>query len=120
MLAAAGRVPPGRDVPLQVDLRWEPDGTACLTLAGELDCCGAPAVCRAMEAAASRGVGPLLVDLSALTFCDAAGLGIFVAAHHRLRKCGRALTLLNPPPRFVRLLAVSHLDYLLEGRQVRR
>jgi anti-anti-sigma factor len=111
---------PGRDAPLRVEVSREPDGTAYLTLIGELDCCGAPAVCRAVDVAARRGTGGVLVDVAGLTFCDAAGLGVLVAAHRRLRECGRCLILVNPRPRLTRLLAVSRLEYLLGNPRTRR
>ncbi|MGI9006796.1 MAG: STAS domain-containing protein [Streptosporangiaceae bacterium] len=53
------------------------------------------------------------LDLSAVTFCDAAGLGLLMAAHHRFLAERGTLTLIEAPARIARLLQITALDRVL-------
>jgi anti-sigma B factor antagonist len=81
-------------------------------LVGELDLAGAPD----LRACLGRLAGDIEVDCSELTFIDASGLGVFVAAHHACDARGVKLLLVDPPACMTRLLALTALDALFHVR----
>ena len=60
-----------------------------------------------------RGQGDLMVHLAGAEVHDATGLGVLVGAHHRARRAGRRLVLVDVSPRLDRLLRVSRLHRVL-------
>ena len=60
-----------------------------------------------------RGEGDLLVHLAEAEVCDATGLGLVVGTHHRARRMGRRLVLVDVSPRLDRLLRASRLHRVL-------
>jgi anti-sigma B factor antagonist len=91
---------------------WDPP-SATVVLDGEIDIATAPAVRRFLMAAISGGDVHLAVDMSCVTFIDAAGIGVLVAAANRAREAGGGLSLLAPSWQVRRLLDVLHLDGIL-------
>jgi len=81
-------------------------GGAVLAVVGELDVATAPVLASALAAESGR----LVLDLSGLTFCDAAGIGVMLRSRTRLRTAGGDLVLLAPPPLLRRLLTLLRLD----------
>lgn len=57
-----------------------------LRVAGELDLCGAPRVQAAAERAFGRGVRHVVVDLSAVSFLDGAGVRCLLEVHELARE----------------------------------
>lgn len=65
--------------PLALAVGHRPDGTASLTVTGEIDMSNADTLAEAL----SSTDGPLLVDLSAVEYLDSAGLAVlFAHAEH--------------------------------------
>jgi anti-anti-sigma factor len=91
--------------------------TASVVLDGEIDIATAPAVRRFLMAAISGGDVRLAVDMSGVTFIDAAGIGVLVAAANRARQAGGGLSLLAPSWQVRRLLDIFHLDAILPAAQ---
>jgi anti-sigma B factor antagonist len=87
--------------------------SAPVVLDGEIDISTCPAVRRLLMAAISGGDVHLAVDMSGVTFIDARGIGVLVAAANRARRAGGGLSLLAPSPQVRRLLDVFHLDAIL-------
>ena len=87
--------------------------SATVVLDGEIDIATAPAIRRILLAAISGGNVQLAVNMSGVTFIDAAGIGVLVAAANRARQAGGGLSLLAPSPQVRRLLDVFHLDAIL-------
>ena len=83
-----------------------------LCLHDELDLATAPALRRALAAAAGGQAVDLVVDLSGVTFVDASGLAVLLQAAQALRSSGGELRLMSPSRMLRRVLAL--LD--LEGR----
>ncbi|MFB4320488.1 STAS domain-containing protein [Actinomadura sp. 21ATH] len=77
---------------------------------GELDTATAPALREALFRALRPGTGPLILDLSGLSFCDAAGLSVLVDARLRADARGIVMLLAAPGPRLRALLRVTGLD----------
>ena len=91
--------------------------SATVALDGEIDISTAPAIRRFLLAAISDGNAHLAVDMSGITFIDAAGIGVLVAAANRAREAGGGLSLLAPSRQVRRLLDILHLDAILPAAQ---
>jgi anti-anti-sigma factor len=87
--------------------------SAAVVVDGEIDIATAPAIRCLLMAAISGGNVHLAVDMSGVTFIDAGGIGVLVAAANRARQAGGGLTLLAPSRQVRRLLDVFHLDAIL-------
>jgi anti-sigma B factor antagonist len=87
-------------------------GPRRLCLAGELDMAGVPDVRARLVGMA----GDVELDCSGLTFIDASGLSVLVAAHRCCEARGAKLTIVDPSRCVVRLLALTGLDSVLGGR----
>ncbi|MEO3826650.1 STAS domain-containing protein [Actinomadura sp. B10D3] len=91
-------------------------GTTRVTVAGELD----------IATAADFGIelarliddrGPnVLIDASALSFCDARGLAAITAADGLARRKGGAVTLTGVRPQLARILRAARLERLARAR----
>jgi len=83
-------------------------------ISGEIDI----ATCRAMRDAMATGLGPahLEVDMSAVTFIDASGIGVLLAARRLAVDAGGSLTLRAPSWAVRRLTGVLGLDEVLVTR----
>ena len=55
----------------------------------------------------------VLVDMSRVQVVDSVGLGLLVTTHRNCLRVGRRLVLVDPPPRLLRLLAVTRLHRVL-------
>jgi anti-sigma B factor antagonist len=94
-------------------------GTAAIVcIAGDLDLYTAPEV-EVAFATLPDGTRHVLVDLTALTFVDSAGISALLAAERRLRRPGGSLTLLVDDLRVLRVLEVTGLDRFLSIHQDR-
>ncbi len=91
--------------------------SATVALDGEIDIATAPAIRRFLMAAISGGNVQLAVNMSAVTFIDAAGIGVLVAAANRAQEAGGSLSLLAPSAQVRQLLDVFHLDAILPSAQ---
>jgi len=85
-----------------------------VTISGEIDI----ATSRAMGDALAAGRGPahLEVDMSAVTFMDASGIGVLLAARQRAVDGGGSLTLRAPSWAVRRVTGILGLDELLVTR----
>jgi len=68
---------------------------------------------KALLAAAERGAGITVVDLSRTQFCDSAGLNALVAAHKRARAADGQVRLVVSDPHILRIFAISGLDRVI-------
>jgi anti-anti-sigma factor len=85
-----------------------------VTISGEIDI----ATSRAMGDALAADPGPahLEVDMSAVTFMDASGIGVLLAARQRAVDGGGSLTLRAPSWAVRRVTGILGLDELLVTR----
>ena len=67
----------------------------------------------ALLAAAERGAGITVIDLSQTQFCDSAALHALVAAHKRTRAAGGEVRLVVSDPHVLRIFAISGLDRVI-------
>ena len=92
---------------------WEPE----ISLAGEIDYFSTPGVWHAATKAMNR-FGPYVVlDLSGVTFIDAAGVGILVQVHEEAARRGGRLALGSVPASIAKVIRLTGLDHELELRE---
>ncbi|MEV7566250.1 STAS domain-containing protein [Streptomyces tanashiensis] len=63
---------------------------------GELDLVTSPRIRRRVHDAVAGGRHDLVIDLSAVRFCDSSGVGVLIASRRLLRSCGGRLRLILP------------------------
>jgi anti-anti-sigma factor len=91
--------------------------SATVVLDGEIDIVTSPAIRRFLTAAISGGNVQLTVDMSGVTFIDAGGIDVLVAAANRARRAGGGLSLLAPSRQVRQLLDILHLNAILPAAQ---
>lgn len=101
---AVGRQPAG-----VVEIRFGQE----VSVAGRLDVHTVAEVRLALHDILARGTGDLLIHLAEAEVQDATGLGVIVGVHHRARRVGRRLVLVDVSPRLDRLLRASRLHRVL-------
>ena len=84
-----------------------------VSVSGRLDVNTVAVVRLGLQDIMDRGVGDLLLHLAGAEIHDATGLGVIVGAHHRARRAGRRLVLVDVSPRLDRLLRASRLHRVL-------
>jgi len=85
-------------------------GQAVITLRGELDIATADRAYSYIRGVLDQRQGPVTVDLSGLTFCDASGLGVLARVASHARHAGRQLSLVRPRPSLVRIMLITGMD----------
>jgi anti-sigma B factor antagonist len=99
-----------RHVELKVSVRSQGDRTV-MAVVGEIDLYTAPRLHGELVTALSGG-GPvqIVVDMSAVEFCDSTGMNVLLAAHRRAREQGGDLELASPRPAIRKILQVTGLE----------
>lgn len=87
--------------------------TTIVPLYGEIDIFTSPALRERLLRALRLSTGPLVLDLSRVSFCDVSGLAVLVGTQRRARALGITLRLAAPRSQTVRLLRVTGLDRVL-------
>ncbi|WP_243706504.1 STAS domain-containing protein [Micromonospora sp. KC721] len=88
-------------------------GGVCLRLAGELDLSTSGELNDTIDRLAAEGERHLLLDVSALTFCDSTGIAAFVRGDNRASAAGGWLRLTGARGRVDRVLQVTGLADVL-------
>jgi anti-sigma B factor antagonist len=84
-----------------------------LAVSGDLDHHTSPRLQAAVDDLALAPGDALVVDLSALAFCDSTGVSILVAAHQRAREAGAQAALAGLAPDIAHAFKIMSLDRLL-------
>jgi anti-sigma B factor antagonist len=93
-----------------LDVREDVDnGAQALELSGELDAASAPALRERLAEIATRGNGPLVIDLTRLSFIDSTGLSVLLNAKRRLSRRDRGFAIVCPPGHVHRILEMMQL-----------
>jgi anti-sigma B factor antagonist len=97
---------------LQLELACQvtPDGKAIVRVRGELDIATADQAYTYLRDVVDHQDGPVLMNLSELTFCDAAGLGVLARVAGHARRSGRSLRLTSARPALLRIMRITGLD----------
>ncbi len=93
-----------------VHSRLADDGSAVVTVLGEIDFTNADEVSRGIEDAVSRWSPPAVrVDLRSATFIDSTGLGALIAGYRAATENDVRFVVINPSTGLRRVLAVTGL-----------
>lgn len=82
----------------------------CVQLVGELDLSTSDQLAAAAAGAMVRGRLPVLIDVSALTFCDVRGVAELLSLEQRLAASGRTVAVVGASRPLRRLLRVTGAD----------
>jgi anti-sigma B factor antagonist len=78
------------------------DGSPVVVVTGEIDMATAPMLGRELTAAIESGDGPVVLDLTDVTFFDSSGLRVAIVAHRDLGEQDRRLAVVCSPEGHVR------------------
>ena len=85
-------------------------GAVIVQARGDVDLCSAPALERHLSAVLAGQAPAIVLDLSAVTFLDCAGLRVLLAARRRAASQGSPFSLAAPQRAVTRLLQLTALD----------
>jgi anti-sigma B factor antagonist len=97
---------------LQLELAYQvaPDGKATVRVRGELDIATADQAYTYLRDVVDSQDGPVVMNLSELSFCDAAGLGVLARVAGHARRSGRSLKLAAARPGLLRIMHITGMD----------
>jgi anti-anti-sigma factor len=95
---------------LELSCRTDSDGQQVVSMAGELDIATAEQAYAYVSDIIDDRPAPVSVDLSELTFCDAAGLGALARIARHARQAGRQLSLSSVRPSLLKIMRITGLD----------
>jgi len=97
---------------LQLEMRYQvaADGKATVKVRGELDIATADQAYAYLRDVVDSQAGPVMMNLSELSFCDAAGLGVLARVAGHARRSGRSLKLTAARPSLLRIMAITGMD----------
>jgi anti-anti-sigma factor len=96
---------------LQLELAYQvADGKATVRVRGELDIATADQAYTYLRDVVDSQDGPVTMNLSELSFCDAAGLGVLARVAGHARRSGRSLKLTAARPALLRIMHITGLD----------
>ena len=98
-----------RQVELKVTSRTQGDHTV-ISVAGEIDLYTAPRLQSQLTTALSSSPARLVVDMSAVDFCDSTGINVLLRAHRQARERGGELQLAGPGSATRKVLQVTGLE----------
>lgn len=85
-------------------------GQTMITFTGELDTASADEAYEYVRDAIDAHRGHVLLDVAALSFCDARGLGALVRMSRHAGQAGFPLNLVAPRPRLMKLIRITGLE----------
>ncbi len=98
-----------------IDLEVSKLGTASkLSVTGEIDVATAPRLGEALEWLRVMRCRRVVLDLRGVSFCDCAGLSVFIDADLAMTRAGGHLVICGASPGLRRLLGITHLDTALD------
>ena len=97
--------------PLELSYRIGPGGEVVVDLGGELDIVSAESAVSYVRDVIDGCRGPVVVDLTALTFCDAQGLGALLRMAGYAEQAGCEFRLTSPRPSLVKIMRITGLDH---------
>jgi anti-anti-sigma factor len=95
----------------------EADGPTEVSLCGEIDLANASAIQAEVLQACAGPNRVVIVDLQAVTFMDACGIGACLSAQQLARERGRELVFSKPQGVVARVIAVLGLESVLLGAE---
>jgi anti-sigma B factor antagonist len=96
--------------PLALSHRVVPGGEVIVDIVGELDIATTAMAVSYVKDVLDHHHGPVIVDLTALRFCDARGLTALVRMANYAEQTGLPFMLASPSPLLVKLMRITGLD----------
>jgi anti-anti-sigma factor len=90
------------------------DDCVIATISGDLDIASGPALREELLHLLGTEVSHIVVDLSAVTFCDSSGLAVLIGVGRRAGLLGGWLRLVAPAPQVTAVLRLTGLDLQFE------
>jgi anti-anti-sigma factor len=115
IIVAEGQGARRRAASLELSHRILPTGEAVVGIGGELDIATAETAVRYLTRLVDRHHGPVIMDLTALRFCDARGLSALLRIARYAEQSDHKFCLASPSPPLVKLLRITALDRKLLG-----
>ena len=101
---------------LTIDSTYLARDVICLSVSGDVDMAGSPALDSAIqEALTAPGVKRVLVDLSKVTFLDSMGINTLVQSHQRAVDQDITVQVVNPSTMALRVLDLTGVRAFLSG-----
>lgn len=94
---------------MNISITYE-NGTAVITLQGEIDECGAEEIKAQFREVAQRGPQAVAVDFAGVTHIGSAGIGKLLVFYKDLAMRGASLNLVRVPPLIYELFCEMKLD----------
>lgn len=88
------------------------DGSTVVAARGEIDVATAPALRERLDLVIDRDSGPVVVDLTSVTFIDSTGLGVLIGARQRCAEGSRDLRIVIVEPRILKVFEITGLTDL--------
>jgi anti-sigma B factor antagonist len=107
MVSSGSDLPAGEEFRISVR---DDDGTATVTVEGEIDVATAPALRDELYRLIEQGANRIVVDLSGMDFIDSTGLGVFVGALKRAREGGGGIELRGLKPSARKVFEITGLS----------
>ncbi|MCK4342200.1 MAG: STAS domain-containing protein [Phycisphaerae bacterium] len=85
-------------------------GVPLVSVRGEIDLRSSPILRESLLESAAKLSGPLLIDLSEVSYMDSSGVGTLVFVKREIERSGRRLVLIGLQPRVRSVLEITHLD----------
>ena len=97
---------------LQLEMAYQvaADGKAIVRVSGELDIATADQAYTYLRDVVDSQDGTVTMNLSELSFCDAAGLGVLARVAAHARRSGRSLKLTAARPALLRIMRITGMD----------
>jgi anti-sigma B factor antagonist len=92
------------------------NGTAVVSVMGELDRATVPAFNRTLLDVTEAGTSEVIVDLTGCSFLDSRGLQALIATRERLKRSDRSLALVLSNPIVMRVFQLTRLDEWFQVR----
>jgi anti-sigma B factor antagonist len=84
-------------------------GLSVITPQGEIDVATAPGLRDHLDKVIGRGSGPVVVDLTSVTFIDSTGLGVLIGAQKHCDEAERELRIVITDPRIRKVFEITGL-----------
>jgi anti-anti-sigma factor len=101
--------------PLELGHRILPTGEAVADIGGELDIATAEMAVRYIKQVIDSHRGPVIVQLTAVRFCDAQGLSALLRMARYAQQAGRPFRLDSPSRSVTRIMRMTGLDHGFPG-----
>jgi anti-sigma B factor antagonist len=105
--------------PLEVDIS-RVDSAHVIDVRGELDIASALGLASPLTDIATDGEGPVVLDLTGLSFMDSTGMSVLLNARRRLTRQGRRMLVVCPAGPVMRLFELTSLVDTLRVHPTRR